>query len=292
MAEREPSESCEYKPPDGSRAVSLFRSSAKSFATEGADGPDILVGVLLRGMVRTETASGLLISDAREAPRIWVMPAYARFAVTAIPGHAPVILGARMETRAFAHYLEQATAARLDLPEAAMVLDDPVAALGLEAFHRSLWSGTGPLEWESWLVTSLRRLFDRATMSEPPASEPRGVARAREYLHAHYRESVPLEQLAAVAGLSKYHLVRAFRAAVGAPPHTYQLRLRLTRSLFLLRRGLSLPLVAYKLGFADQSHYTRAFRAEFGTTPGAWLRESLGKPRARAAVPLMEAGAW
>jgi len=105
------------------------------------------------------------------------------------------------------------------------------------------------------------------------------VAIAREYLHAHYREAVPLERLAALAGLSKYHLVRAFRAAAGAPPHTYQLRLRLTRSLLLLRDRLPLSSIAYELGFADQSHYTRAFRAEFATTPGAWLRAARPQPR-------------
>ncbi|APR81492.1 Transcriptional regulator, AraC family protein [Minicystis rosea] len=251
--------------------MQLFRAEAATFATEGPGREGILVGVLLRGMVRTETEKGLLVSDARESPRIWIMPARARFAVTAVPGHAPAILGAAIGEGPFARYLEDATRGRPAVPEAPRVIEDPVAALGIEAFHRSLWSDTGPLEWESFLVTSLRRLFDHGARPTPVA-EPRGVGLAREYLHAHYREAVPLEQLATVAGLSKYHLVRAFRAAVGVPPHTYQLRLRLTRSLFLLREGLPLSAIAYELGFADQSHYTRAFRVEFGITPGAWLR--------------------
>ncbi len=107
-------------------------------------------------------------------------------------------------------------------------------------------------------------------------AEPRGVARVREYLHEHYRDSISLEQLAAIAGVSKYHLVRTFRAAIGVPPHMYQLRLRLTRSLLMLQQGSPLSAVAYELGFADQSHFTRAFRSEYGTTPGAWLR-ALGR---------------
>ncbi|MFT3776024.1 MAG: AraC family transcriptional regulator [Minicystis sp.] len=277
------SDACEFKAPVSGAAVRLFRAEAATFATEGAGRASILVGVLLRGMVRTETAKGLLVSDARESPRISIMPSEARFAVTAIPGHTPAILGAAIDPGVFSRYLEEATRGRPSLPEAPRVLEDPVAALGMEAFHRSLWSETNPLEWESWLVTSLRRLFDQNGHSRPPAAsaEPRGVSLAREYLHAHYRDAVPLEQLAAVAGLSKYHLVRAFRAAVGVPPHTYQLRLRLTRSLFLLQQGLPLSAIAYELGFADQSHYTRAFRVEFGTTPGAWLRASVA-PRGRA----------
>ncbi|MDC0740637.1 helix-turn-helix transcriptional regulator [Polyangium mundeleinium] len=203
----ETSHACEFQTPTTGASVQLFRSNARSFAAESTDNARILVGVLRRGMVRTEAAGGLLVSDAREAPCVWIMPAHTTYAVTAIPGHAP--------------------------------------------------EGKGTL------------------------SEPRGVALAREYLHAHPGEQVPLDQLAAVAGLSKYHLVRAFRAAVGMPPHAYQLRLRLTRSLFLLRQGQPPSAIAYELGFADQSHYTRAFRAEFGTTPGAWLRD-LAPPRARA----------
>ncbi len=292
MASRPSFDACEFQAPSSGALVNLFRAEAATFASEGDGRPQILLGVLLRGMVRTETDSGLLVSDARESPKIWIMPARARFAVTAIPGHPPAILGAALDPGVFAQYLETATRAPLALPDVPQVLEDPVAALGIEAFHRSLWSGTGPLEWESWLTTSLRRLFGggQSERRPSPLAEPRGVAIAREYLHAHYREAVPLERLSALAGLSKYHLVRAFRAAVGVPPHTYQLRLRLTRSLLLLRGGLPLSSIAYELGFADQSHYTRAFRAEFATTPGAWLRAE-SPARARSLAPLIAAGA-
>ena len=285
-------EACEFQASSSGARVSLYRAEASTFASEGDGSPRIQIGVLLRGMVRTETDAGLLVSDARESARIWIMPAGARFAVTAIPGHPPAILGASIDLDVFTRYLEEVTRSRLAPPEVAMVLQDPVAALGIEAFHRSLWSGTGPLEWESWLITSLRRLFGGGADERRASAlaEPRGVAIAREYLHAHYREAVPLERLSALAGLSKYHLVRAFRAAVGVPPHTYQLRLRLTRSLLLLRDGLPPSSIAYELGFADQSHYTRAFRAEFGTTPGAWLRAE-SPTRSRAPAPLIAAGA-
>ncbi|MEP7122958.1 MAG: AraC family transcriptional regulator [Byssovorax sp.] len=285
-------DACEFQAPTSGARVNLYRAEAAQFASEGEGRPQIQIGILLRGMVRTETSSGLLVSDARRAAKIWIMPAGARFAVTAIPGHPPSLLGAAIDPDVFADYLQEATRTRLAPPETPRILEDPVAALGLEAFHRSLWSGTGPLEWESWLVTSLRRLFGGGESARPasPLAEPRGVGRAREYLHAHYREAVPLERLAELSGLSKFHLVRAFRAAVGVPPHAYQQRLRLTRSLHLLREGLAPSAIAYQLGFADQSHYTRAFRVEFGTTPGAWLRAQ-GPARARATAHLSAAGA-
>jgi AraC-like DNA-binding protein len=281
--EKESSGACEYLSRD-STDVSLFRSSAPGFAVEGEGSALLRVGVLLRGMVRIATPSGLAVNDARESPRVFVMPAGVPYAITALPGHTPVIVGAALEQPAVARYIEEGTRSG----QVPILSEDPVTALGLQAFHRSMWSGASSLEWESWLLTSLRRLFgENGMVRRPSAAEPRGVARVREYLHEHYRDSISLEQLAAIAGVSKYHLVRTFRAAAGVPPHTYQLRLRLTRSLLMLRRGTPLSAVAYELGFADQSHFTRAFRAEYGTTPGAWLR-ALG----RAVDPGPPQGPW
>jgi len=144
MASQPTFDACEFQAPSSGARVNLFRAEAATFASEGDGRPQILLGVLLRGMVRTETASGLLVSDARESPRIWIMPADTCFAITAIPGHPPAILGAALDPDVLAHYLEEATRTPLALPDVPQVLEDPVAALGLEAFHRSLWSGTGP----------------------------------------------------------------------------------------------------------------------------------------------------
>jgi AraC-like DNA-binding protein len=269
---------CEYLSRDATD-VTLFRSSTPGFAVEGQASAVLRVGVLVQGMVRIATPGGLVVNDARESPRVFVMPAGVPYAITAVPGHTPVIVGAALERQAVARYIEDGGQSGKGAVEAPVVLEDPVTALGLQAFHRSMWSGASSLEWESWLLTSLRRLFGERGMARIPAAaaEPRGVARVREHLHEHYRESISLEQLAAIAGVSKYHLARTFRAAVGVPPHMYQLRLRLTRSLFMLQQGTPLSAVAYELGFADQSHFTRAFRGEYGTTPGAWLR-ALGRP--------------
>jgi AraC-like DNA-binding protein len=286
LINKESAGACEYLSRD-STAVSLFRSSAPGFAVEGEGSALLRVGVLLRGMVRIATPSGLVVNDARESPRVFVMPAGVPYAITAVPGHTPVIVGAALEQPAVARYIEEGT--RSGQGALPILSEDPVTALGLQAFHRSMWSGATSIEWESWLLTSLRRLFgENGTARRPAAAaEPRSVARVREYLHEHYRDSISLEQLAAIAGVSKYHLVRTFRAAVGVPPHTYQVRLRLTRSLLMLRQGTPLSAVAYELGFADQSHFTRAFRAEYGTTPGAWLR-ALG----RAVDPGPPQSAW
>lgn len=100
--------------------------------------------------------------------------------------------------------------------------------------------------------------------------ETGAVRRARSYLIENSGRNVRLEQLAAVARLSPFHLTRAFRRATGLPPHAFLLQTRLARARILLRAGLDLPAVASETGFADQSHFTRHFRRAFGITPGAY----------------------
>ncbi len=106
----------------------------------------------------------------------------------------------------------------------------------------------------------------------------RAVARALEYLEAHYARSVPLDELAAESGLSKFHLVRAFKHEVGLPPHAYQTRLRVSGAMNLLRRGWSISHAAYSAGFAAQSHLNRHFKRILGVTPGEY--SGRGRPAA------------
>lgn len=79
-----------------------------------------------------------------------------------------------------------------------------------------------------------------------------------------------LQQLAQSAGLSRYQLIRAFRAATGMTPHAYQLNAHINRARSSLQTGTSLAQLAHELGFADQSHFQRVFKAHAGMTPGRY----------------------
>ena len=79
-----------------------------------------------------------------------------------------------------------------------------------------------------------------------------------------------LAELATLAGMSRYQLIRAFRAATGMTPHAYQLNLRVNQARALLRSGEGMADIAYRLGFADQSHFQRVFKAFAGVTPGLY----------------------
>lgn len=93
------------------------------------------------------------------------------------------------------------------------------------------------------------------------------VRRACEYLEKHPGPRVPLDELARAAYMSKYHLVRRFKAALGVTPGQYQVLIRLARARTFLEQGHPPARVAYETGFADQSHLTRAFRETYGVTP-------------------------
>jgi len=57
----------------------------------------------------------------------------------------------------------------------------------------------------------------------------------------------------------------------GLPPHQFQLQARIARSRELMMAGVPIAHVAADLGFSDQSHFTRHFKAALGVTPAAYL---------------------
>lgn len=143
-------------------------------------------------------------------------------------------------------------------------------------FYGALRRGATRLEQESLLSGFLRTLLTTCAerpvrLEEAPLRRPgASLFRARDYLHAHFTEPVSLDHLAHVAGLSRYPLVRGFARAFGLPPHRYQIELRVAAAREQLRRGTPPALV--DVGFADQSHLGRHFKAAMGTTLAAFAR--------------------
>jgi AraC-like DNA-binding protein len=84
-----------------------------------------------------------------------------------------------------------------------------------------------------------------------------------------------VDQLAADAGVSRGYFFRAFRRHVGATPHGLLLRSRLELAKARIQAGHRLADIALGSGFADQSHFSNAFRQAFGLSASAfadWFR--------------------
>lgn len=101
------------------------------------------------------------------------------------------------------------------------------------------------------------------------------LQRAKELILDQLCEPLRLETIADAAGLSRYHLVRSFKAAYGQTPHAFLLDQRINRGKQLLKRGHTLVQVAQSLGFADQSHFQRHFKHRHAVTPGAYRQALL-----------------
>ena len=102
-------------------------------------------------------------------------------------------------------------------------------------------------------------------------------------LEERLSEDIPLERMAAMAGLSRYHFIRVFAAVMGDTPHRYLMAVRLRAAADrLVETQAPVTQVALDAGFNDLSNFTSAFRACFGACPRAW-RKSLSPPdRSRA----------
>ncbi|MGH3273319.1 MAG: AraC family transcriptional regulator [Streptosporangiaceae bacterium] len=156
------------------------------------------------------------------------------------------------------------------------VVTDPGLALELLDVHTLLARPAEPLEAESRLSALLGELVRRHASSSSRC-QPAGLAAtgaiARQVMNrlADQLTCPPaLAELAADAGLSRYQLLRAFRAEVGMPPYAWLAQHRVARARLLLERGHSLGEAAILTGFADQAHLTRWFRRVVGITPGAY----------------------
>jgi len=119
----------------------------------------------------------------------------------------------------------------------------------------------------------------RARYDEDPRL-PLVAQKAREYLHANAQYDIGLDQLAAVTGVDRFRLTRAFKAAYGMAPHAYLVQLRLATARRMLARGEQPATVAMELGFADQSHLGRWFVRAYGLTPALYRKRCSNLPDA------------
>ena len=132
---------------------------------------------------------------------------------------------------------------------------------------------------EERLLEALAHLVD-ACAARLPRSTALGrgpVARVQALLADRLQDTPDLEEMAALVGVSRFHLLRAFQKETGLSPRQWAMQLRTCRARGLLRAGVPATDVAHALGFADQSHLNRHFRAAYGITPGELGRRLRGQ---------------
>lgn len=107
----------------------------------------------------------------------------------------------------------------------------------------------------------------------PSNDVSRRFARVRDYVEHNLGEAISLEDLARVAGVSRFHFARQFRQCTGESPMEYLLRTRVERAkTLLLESQARVADISAELGFADQSHFARRFRRLVGMPPSTYAR--------------------
>lgn len=96
----------------------------------------------------------------------------------------------------------------------------------------------------------------------------RRLSYARDYLHEVDHRRVELSELAAISNVSNFHLARLFTKLFGAPPSAFHRRSRLERARDDIARGrLNCTEAAFRYGFGEVAHFSRAYRSAFGYPP-------------------------
>jgi len=184
----------------------------------------------------------------------------------------------------------------------------PVLPLLPDVLHQRAGEGSGWLEpllrslageaqaARPGSLTVLSRLTDilfvqvlRAWLEQQPdqpswmraLNDPR-LARVLAALHEDPAQDWSVERLAEEAGMSRSPFSGRFAEIVGEPPHAYVARVRMHRASRLLREtDRTLADIAAAVGYDSESSFSRAFRNQFGVSPGAFRREARASSRDR-----------
>lgn len=103
------------------------------------------------------------------------------------------------------------------------------------------------------------------------ARDAAAMAPVLRQLESRAVEPLTLDGMARIAGLSRYHFLRTFKAVTGVTPHQWLLRARLRDAAHRLVTSRDpITEIALDVGFEDLSNFIRSFRTEFGLSPGRY----------------------
>ncbi len=157
------------------------------------------------------------------------------------------------------------------------VIADPQVVESFVRLHRALERSDTRLECDERLTVWVRSLIDRYSPARFSGStltprDDRALSLARDHLAAYPARNIGLDELAHVAGIGKFQLVRLFRERTGVSPHALHIAHRIRAARRMLEHGQTIASAAAATGFVDQSHLHRHFTRTLGLTPGEYKR--------------------
>lgn len=117
---------------------------------------------------------------------------------------------------------------------------------------------------------------DEAATIAPLEAEK--MARLDQYIDAHIDHAISVDELAKIAGVSRHHFSRRFKAKTGQSPYQYVLGTKLDVAAKALASDSSRSVtdISGSIGYDDPSQFAKAFRRRFGKTPRVWKNMTRG----------------
>ncbi len=112
-------------------------------------------------------------------------------------------------------------------------------------------------------LSELGCFLQKTSQPSLPEKVPDWLLTMKETIETHFQEGLSIQQLARDVGKHPVHLARTFTRHFGIDIKTYQRQLRIHQAVSsMVSQDQKLTHLAYENGFADQSHFSRAFKKE------------------------------
>ena len=128
-----------------------------------------------------------------------------------------------------------------------------------------------------WLAQPVCSGHPRLMKGEQTMTSAENLERIVDYIADHYSESITIEDLERIAGVSRFSISRQFHRVFQVSPMRWIWRFRVTQAANVLVRYPAMPCrdVAFLCGFETPSHFNRLFRNVVGCSPGLFRSTTL-----------------
>jgi len=118
------------------------------------------------------------------------------------------------------------------------------------------------------------KLYEESIYSPMTIERLNSMKIVMDYISDHYAESITLEKLAHLAGMSPKYFCRYFRSMTGRTPIDYLNYYRIECACEMLStRDISIKETAISCGFSDGSYFVRSFKKYKNTTPKQYTKK-------------------
>ncbi|KNZ41235.1 AraC family ligand binding domain-containing protein [Acetobacterium bakii] len=143
----------------------------------------------------------------------------------------------------------------------------------LRELHQMIMAEREDFEKEErfyFLIVQLIKAYTEPAPGSEDETSNANILRVCDYLEKNYNQPVTLDDLAHLAKMNKYSLLRSFTQVKGITPYRYLENTRINKAKILLEQGVEPIEAAMETGFSDQSHFTRYFKSFIGLNPGQY----------------------